>query len=100
MAEQENTTTETNDGGGTGGYDCNEARISELLVSSFESSVRATYCMIRMPIAMYASLLESWSKAVEAALRECEPPDPGPRPPHNYRDLQVPPTHTEVNRRR
>lgn len=63
-------------GSGTGGNQqpgCGgDAGITDLLVSSFESSVRTAYCMMRIPVVCYANLLENWCRAVEEATRQCE----------------------------
>lgn len=49
-----------------------DADISRLLVSSFESSVRTAYCMMRIPVVCYANLLDTWCRAIEEATRQCE----------------------------
>ena len=63
-------------GNGNGGQQepgCGEdARITDLLVSSFESSVRTAYCMMRIPVVCYANPLDNWCRAIEAATRQCE----------------------------
>lgn len=63
-----------NGNGGQQGPGCggDEARITDLLVSSFESSVRTAYCMVRIPVVCYANLLDNWCRAIEAATRQCE----------------------------
>lgn len=59
-------------GGHTGSACAGDQRITDLLVSSFESSVRTAYCMVRIPVVCYANLLENWCQAIEAATRQCE----------------------------
>ena len=51
--------------------------IAEVLVASFETSVRTAFRMARLPVVCYVSMLDSWSRTVESALKEFEPADRG-----------------------
>lgn len=63
----------TGGNGSNGGGGCDdETRITDLLVNSFETSVRTAYCLARIPLVCYASMLESWCKAAEAATNQCD----------------------------
>ncbi len=73
QSESNGTPGAGNGNGGQQGPGCGgDARITDLLVSSFESSVRTAYCMMRIPVVCYANLLDNWCRAMEAATRQCE----------------------------
>lgn len=46
--------------------------VAELLVHSMEISIRTSMRMMRLPLVMYAGMVDQWAKAVDSMVEDLE----------------------------
>lgn len=46
--------------------------IADVIVDAFDTSVRASVEMIKLPVQLYAEMVQRCAKAIEAAIKEYE----------------------------
>ena len=57
----------------TAGHDNGEDSISDLLSETIETSIKTSINMMKVPVVIYAGMVDCWAKAVESMLRDLRP---------------------------
>lgn len=58
---------------GSGDGDQGDDSISDLIAETVQTSVRTSINLMKVPVVVYAGLVSSWAKAIDAVLENMQP---------------------------